>query len=301
MRTEGWIEALHVDTVGARVSAGQTLFEVYSPALVSAQEEYLQAERMGNPSLVTASKSRLASLGMREEQIRALRERGSPNRLFAVHAHEDGYLLELNVRHGMYIQPGDTIMSIADLSRVWVEVDVFESQINRIEAGQRATMALPWAEAGSEWRGEVDYVYPTIRPETRTGRVRLAFDNPDLTLKPNMYARVAIAADPRSNALVVPTQTIIRTGNGERVILALGEGRFRPAQVETGLEADGVTEITAGLAEGERVVVSSQFLIDSEASADASLLRMINNDDAPDSEMKSEMDSEMDDGMGGRP
>ncbi|RFF28021.1 MULTISPECIES: efflux RND transporter periplasmic adaptor subunit [unclassified Wenzhouxiangella] len=290
VRTEGWIEVLHVETEGERVSAGEPLFEIYSPALVSAQEEYLQAVRMGNQSLVTASKSRLASLGMREEQVRALQQRGSPNRLFTVHAPQDGHLLELNIRQGMFVQPGTTIMSVADLSRIWVEVDIFEGQVNRVEPGQQAVMQLPWAESGNEWRGEVDYVYPSIRQETRTGRVRLTFDNPDLTLKPNMYARVSIAADPHPDTLVVPTQSIIRTGQGERVILALGEGRFRPAEVVTGLESDGVTEITDGLAEGERIVVSSQFLIDSEASADASLLRMVDGEDASDSEMDHEMD-----------
>lgn len=289
VRTEGWIEVLHVETEGARVSAGQPLFEIYSPALVSAQEEYLQAERMGNQSLITASKSRLAALGMREEQIRALQDRGSPNRLFTVNAPQDGHVLELNVRQGMYVQPGNTIMSIADLTSVWVEVDLYEGQVNWAEPNQQVTMQLPWAESGREWRGEIDHVYPTIRPETRTGRVRLVFDNPDLALKPNMYARVSIAADPHA-ALVVPTQSIIRTGQGERVILALGEGRFRPAQVVTGIESDGFTEVTAGIEEGEQIVVSSQFLIDSEASADASLLRMIDGDDASDFEMDPQMD-----------
>jgi len=297
VRTEGWIEVLHVETEGARVAAGQPLFEIYSPALVSAQEELLQAARMGNQALITASQSRLAALGMSAEQIRALRDRGSPERLFTVRAHHDGHLLELNVRQGMYVQPGDTIMSIADLSKVWVEVDLYEDQINWAKEGQQAAMALPWAEPGRQWRGEVDYVYPTIRPKTRTGRVRLAFDNPDLTLKPNMYAHVAIAADPRSDVLVVPTQSIIRTGQGERVILALGEGRFRPAQVVTGIESDGLAEITAGLAEDERIVVSSQFLIDSEASADASLLRMIDGDSPSGSVMDHGVNQQMDDDM----
>ncbi|NEZ03810.1 efflux RND transporter periplasmic adaptor subunit [Wenzhouxiangella sp. XN201] len=297
VRTEGWIEVLHVETEGEQVSAGQPLFEIYSPALVSAQEEYLQAVRMGNQTLVTASQSRLASLGMNAEQVRGLRQRGTPSRLFTVHAPEDGHLLELNVRQGMYVQPGGTLMSIADLSRVWVEADLFEGQINWAEPGQRATMRLPWAEAGREWHGEIDFVYPTIRSETRTGRVRLVFDNPDLKLKPNMYARVSIAADPHAEALVVPTQSIIRTGQGERVILALGEGRFRPAEVATGLESGGFTEITAGLEEGEQIVVSSQFLIDSEASADASLMRLLDDKSASDDDMDQDMDHEMDHDM----
>jgi Cu(I)/Ag(I) efflux system membrane fusion protein len=274
VRTEGWIETLHVETQGDPVASGAPLFEIYSPALVSAQEEYLQANRTGNQSLLRASRIRLHALGMSDQQVDALRQRGSSRRLFTVEAPRDGYVMELNVRQGMYVQPGDTIISIADLSSVWVEVDLFEGQIAWVETGQQAQIRLPFSATDREWTGEVDYVYPTMRAETRTGRVRLAFDNPDLALKPNMYASVSIAADPHRNALAVPTQSIIRTGDGKRVILALGEGRFRPARVETGLEVDGMTEILAGLAEDERIVVSGQFLIDSEASVDASLLRM---------------------------
>lgn len=275
VRTEGWIEELNIDTVGDQVSAGQPLFEIYSPALVSAQEEYLQATRTGNESLLRAARIRLVALGMSDERVNELRQRGTSKRLFTVRAPRDGYVIELNVRQGMYVQPGNTILSIADLSRVWVEVNLFEGQIAWVDSGQAATMHLPFAASDRQWRGEVDYVYPTMDAETRTGRVRLAFDNRDLALKPNMYARVMIAAAPHRQALAVPTQSIIRTGDGARVILALGEGRFRPARVETGLEVGGMTEILAGLDESERIVVSSQFLIDSEASVDASLLRMI--------------------------
>ena len=274
VRTEGWIEDLHVETRGDQVSAGQALFEIYSPALVSAQEEYLQASRTDSQPLLRAAGIRLHALGMSDEQVESLRQRGSSSRLFTVKAAQDGYITDLNVRQGMYVQPGTTIMSIADLSRVWVVVDLFEGQIAWVKTGQQASMKLPFSARDREWVGEVDYVYPSMRAETRTGQVRLAYDNPDLALKPNMYASVQIAADPHREALAVPTQSIIRTGKGKRIILALPDGRFRPAQVETGLEADGMTEILAGLEEGERIVVSGQFLIDSEASVDASLLRM---------------------------
>ncbi|HSH26887.1 MAG TPA: efflux RND transporter periplasmic adaptor subunit [Wenzhouxiangella sp.] len=275
VRTEGWIEELHIKTQGDRVSAGDPLFEIYSPALVSAQEEYLQASRTGNQSLLRAARIRLVALGMSDDQVEALGQRGSSTRRFTVQAPRDGYVIELNVRQGMYVQPGNTIISVADLTRVWVEVDLFEGQIAWVDTGQAAAMTLPFSATDREWDGEVDYVYPTMRAETRTGRVRLAFDNPDLALKPNMYASVEIAASPHRHALAVPTQSIIRTGDGKRVMLALGDGRFRPARVETGLEVDGMTEIVAGLDEGEQIVVSGQFLIDSEASVDASLLRMI--------------------------
>lgn len=279
VRAEGWIEALAADTEGDRVDAGQLLFRIYSPALVSAQDEYLQALRSGQAALIRAAATRLRALGMRADQLETLKSRGEALQLFDVRSPIDGYVMELNVRQGMFVQPGTTIMSLADLSTVWVDVSVFEKQIDWVEAGQAARMRLAFAP-DREWLGEVDYVYPTIRPESRTARVRLKFDNPDLALKLNMYAKVAIDGAPRRDVVHVPSQAVIRAGGNERVILALGDGRFRPARVRTGLESGGRVEIAAGLAAGEKIVISSQFLIDSEASLDASLLRM--SEQAPD-------------------
>lgn len=277
VRAEGWIEQLQADTEGDAVSRDAALFEIYSPALASAQDEYLQALRAGGAQLIEASERRLAALGMNAGQIRAVRTSGSASENLTVTSPQDGYLLELNVREGMFVEPGNTIMSLADLSEIWVDVDVFEQQIDWVRRGQTARMRLPFAP-DRVWQGTVDYVYPTIRPETRSARVRLAFDNPDLVLKPNMYANVEIEAAPRRDVLHVPAPAVIRSGDASRVILALGGGRFRPADVATGLESEGRIEILRGLSAGERVVVSSQFLIDSEASLDASLLRML---DAP--------------------
>jgi Cu(I)/Ag(I) efflux system membrane fusion protein len=277
VRADGWIENLIADNEGERVAAGDVVFEIYSPALVSAQDEYLQALRTGSDELVDAGRRRLRSLGMAESQIDTVRETRETRQRFEVRSPQDGYIMELNVRDGMFVEPGTTIMSLADLSEVWVDVDVFEQQIGWVAPGQAAEMRLPFAP-DRVWRGEVEYVYPTIRPETRTARVRLAFDNPDLALKPNMYAEVDIAVSPRRDVLAVPGQAVIRTGNQERVILAQGGGRFRPAEVRTGIESGGRVEIVEGLRAGERVVVSAQFLIDSEASMDASLLRMIGDE-----------------------
>ncbi|MBK79992.1 MAG: efflux transporter periplasmic adaptor subunit [Gammaproteobacteria bacterium] len=274
VRTEGWIEHLAADTEGDFVSEGDLLFEIYSPALVSAQDEYLQAVRADQPVLVEAAASRLRALGMLSEQIQALRRDGRTTELFSVRSPQDGYLTGLNVREGMFVEPGTTIMTLADLSEVWVDVDVFEQQIDWIDAGQTARMRLPFAPE-REWEGSVDYVYPTIRPESRTARVRLVFANPDLALKPHMYAKVDIDADPRHDVLYAPSQSIIRTGAQERVIIDLGDGRFRPAEVETGVESGGRVEVRRGLEPDDRIVVSSQFLIDSEASLDASLLRLL--------------------------
>jgi Cu(I)/Ag(I) efflux system membrane fusion protein len=274
VRADGWIEELLTVTKGAQVSAGELLFRIYSPALVSAQDEYLQALRTGPAAMATAARTRLEALGMRADQIEQLAESRRVLQLLDVHAPQDGYVMELNVRQGMYVQPGVTILSLADLASVWVDVDVFEHRIGWLAVGQAAEMRLPFAP-DRVWQGTVDYIYPTIRAASRTARVRLKFDNPDMALKPEMYASVSIAADPREQVLIVPTPAVIRAPDGDRVILALGDGRFRPAEVRVGIESDGRTEILGGLAEGERIVVSSQFLIDSEASLDASLLRMI--------------------------
>ncbi|MFU8877669.1 MAG: efflux RND transporter periplasmic adaptor subunit, partial [Wenzhouxiangellaceae bacterium] len=274
VRAEGWIEHLATVTEGDPVEDGALLFRMFSPALLSAQDEYLQAHRAGHANLIRASALRLDALGMSAGQIEELRQRGRVERLFEVRSPQSGFVHELNVRDGMFVQPGMTVMSLADLTTVWVDVDVFESRIGWLEVGQRASMRLPFAPE-RVWNGEVDYIYPTIREATRTARVRLKFDNPDDALKPGMYASVMIEAEPREQAVHVPTQAVIRTHDGDRVILALGEGRFRPAEVHVGMESGGRTEILAGLAEGESIVTNSQFLIDSEASADASLKRLV--------------------------
>lgn len=274
VRARGWIERLVADTEGARVRRGDLLFEIYSPALVSAEHEYLQALGIGQPGLVEAGAERLRALGMLPAQVEALRKSREVRHRFGVHASQDGFVMDLNVREGMFVEPGTTIMALADLTTVWVEVDLFEQQIGWVRCGQSARMRLAFAPT-REWRGTVDYVYPTIRPESRTARVRLVFENDDLALKPAMYADVEIDVEPRADVLSVPDAAVIRSGPTARVILAEAGGRFRPAEVETGLESAGRVEIVRGLAAGERVVVSGQFLIDSEASLDASLLRML--------------------------
>lgn len=281
VRSEGWIERLFADTEGEPVEAGEVLFEIYSRPLVSAQAEFLQALRAGQASVIEAARARLAALGMEESQIAAIGESGRVLQRVAVRAPQNGIVMDLGVRRGMFVEPGTRVMSLADLSSVWVDVDVYEDQIDWIEEGLAARVSLPFLP-GRSWEGHVDYVYPTIRETSRTGRVRLEFDNPDLSLKPGMYASVSIAAAPRAAALHIPQEALIRTGRMERVILALEGGRFRPAEVRAGLESGGRVEILAGLSEGERVVTSSQFLIDSEASLSASFLRMLGAEGAQD-------------------
>ena len=200
-------------------------------------------------------------------------------------ARQDGIVHALNAREGMYVEPKMEIMTLADLSSIWLLVDVFERQAEWVAVGQPAEVRLAYLP-GREWQGEVEFVYPTIDPKTRTLRARLRFDNPDEVLKPDMYADVRIYAGPKPDVLSIPREALIRTGHAERVIEALGDGRFSARAVVSGLESGDWVEIVSGLAEDDRVVVSGQFLIDSEASLRASFGRM-GSDTPPDASVLS--------------
>lgn len=273
LRTEGWVERLAVKSEGERVKKGQLLFELYSPTLVATQEEYLQALASGSKTLIRASRDRLEVLGVSQSQIDALERNRRPRQRVQIFAPQDGIVQQLNVREGMFVKPANTLMSLVDLSSIWVIAEVFESQSQWVAPGRPAQMSLTYLP-GKTWEGEVDFVYPELDPKTRTLRVRLRFDNPSETLKPNMYASVTIHGAPKQNALTIPAEALIRTGRETRVILAEGEGAFSARAVKVGIQVHDTVEIVSGLEAGERVVTSGQFLIDSEASLNASLQRM---------------------------
>lgn len=273
LRTDGWIERLNVKSEGERVRRGEVLFELYSPALVSAQEEYLQALAVANKALVGASRERLLALGLTSGQVNALRKSRKVSQRVSFHAPQDGVVASLNVREGMYVKPATEVLSLADLSSVWLLAEVFEQQSEWVKVGQPADVRLSYLP-GRQWEGRVEYIYPSLNPKTRTLKVRLRFDNPDEQLKPNMYADVTLYGGPKQGVLYIPREALIRTGTRQRVILALGEGRFQAREVVAGLESGEFVEVISGLAEGKEVVVSGQFLIDSEASLKASLMRM---------------------------
>ena len=273
VRTEGWVETLSASAVGNRVAQGDLLFEIYSPALVSAQEEYLQANAAGRANLIRAGEERLRALGMLPGQIKELREENRVRPLFRQRAPQDGIILELNIRRGMYVRPGTTIMSLADVSTVWLEAALFPSQLEHVEVG--GPLMFQSLNRLSEPRAaSVDYIHPTVDEETRTVPVRAVVANDDRTLRPGQFIRTVFRGPVREQVLAVPSAAVIRSGGSTRVILEEGEGRFRPAEVTTGLVTTSHTEILHGLEEGERVVVSAQFLIDSEASLEPALMRM---------------------------
>ncbi len=274
MRTEGWVKKVYVHSIGERVKKDTPLFDIYSPELVNAQADYINALRSGGRTIIRASKERMRALAIPEDVIEEIAKTRRAKQIVTIKAPADGIITALNVVDGMYVTAMTTAVSIVDLSSVWVLVDVFEAQTSWIKEGLTAEMRLSYLP-GRVFKGQISYIYPDIDKKTRTLKVRMEFDNPDEILKPEMYAYITIMAAPKLDAIVIPKEALIRTGNSERVILALGEGRFQPAKVEVGLENDNEIEILSGLDEGEEIVISAQFLIDSEASFTGSTIRML--------------------------
>ena len=272
-RVAGWVEKLATKATGDRVEKGQLLFELYSPTLVNAQEEYLTALRSNNTLLLRASKDRLVALGVDVRQISRLDESRTVQQRVRVYAKADGVIARLGIREGNYVTPATEIMSVAELDKVWVLAEVFARQAAWVKAGQPAIVELDYLP-GETWRGIVDYVYPELDPKTRTLKVRLRFDNATESLRPNMFARVTILADGQGEVIHVPREAVIRGGSVDRVVLALGAGRFRSQPVTLGIESGNRVAIRRGLSAGDRIVVSGQFLIDSESNIEAALAHM---------------------------
>ncbi len=272
-RVDGWIEKLAATATGDPVRKGQLLFELYSPTLVNAQQEYLAALASNNAGLQNASRERLVALGVAAAGIDRLeRERTASQRVRVV-AETDGVIAHLGVREGMFVTPAIEVMSIAQLDKVWVVAEVFERQAAWVEPGQVATVELDYLP-GMTLEGTVDYVNPELDPETRTLRVRLRFDNEGARLLPNMFARVEIAGTPINNIVHVPREAVVRGGSSNRVVVDLGDGVFESRTVLVGIESGNRIAIRRGLKEGERVVVSAQFLIDSESNISTALGRL---------------------------
>ncbi len=273
LRVDGWIEKLAVSVEGDRVKKGQRLFNLYSPKLVNAMDELVQALHSSNKRLVMASKEKLLSLGVSNKQISEISKTRKVPQTISVFAPQDGFVSMMTVREGMYVKPSTQVMTLADLSSVWVLAEVFESQSQWVELGQSADVELSFIP-GRKWQGIVDYIYPSLDEKNRTLKVRLRFDNPGELLKPNMYTSVSIYGGAKNNVLSVPREAVLRSGNNERLIIAKGKGRFVQREVTVGMESGDWIEIKSGVTAGEKVVISAQFLIDSEASMKASLVRM---------------------------
>jgi Cu(I)/Ag(I) efflux system membrane fusion protein len=277
-RTAGWVERLHVRAVNDPVHKGQLLAEVYSPDLLAAQQEFLLALHAARDypdtgTLVQASRERLSFLGLSEAQIAQIEKAGKAQRRVAFFSPINGVVAELGVREGAQMNPGMTLFNLVDLSQVWVTAQITEAQAAWIAQGQPAEASVP-ALPGKIFKGQVDYVYPEVMAETRTLKARIVLDNPGLELKPGMYASVIFVGGEQREALLVPSEALIKTGTRSVVIVAEGEGRFVPMEVTVGDEAGGKIEIRDGLQAGQQVVASGQFLIDSEANLRGALERL---------------------------
>jgi Cu(I)/Ag(I) efflux system membrane fusion protein len=283
----GFVERLYVDFTGRPVRRGEPLLEIYSPELVAAQEELLLAARLqrtlgessvpgvgqGSPALVAAAERRLRLWDISEAQIEQVRRTGRVRRTLTLFSPASGVVVDKPVVRGQAVQAGQTLYTIADLSRVWVEAELREADAGAVTEGTPATVEFA-AFPGRPLAGTVEYVYPTLQPEARALKARIAVANPEGRLKPGMYATVRLSAPVRT-ALTVPSSAVVRTGERTLVFVDLGGGRLAPQEVETGRAAGKHTEILSGVEPGQRVVTSAQFLLDSESNLAETMRSMI--------------------------
>ncbi|MDH4264733.1 MAG: efflux RND transporter periplasmic adaptor subunit [Deltaproteobacteria bacterium] len=264
----GWIEDLYVDFTGKYVKRGERLLTIYSPDLVSAQEEYLIALRTAKAlgsrdSLVESARRRLKLWDISDAQIKALEEKGQVGKTLTLHSPFSGFVLEKMAFQGMNVVPGMALYKLADLSVVWLYADIYEYELPLIRLGQEAAIELSYYP-GEVFRGKVIYIYPYLDPATRTAKVRFQFSNPRGRLKPEMYANVQIKI-PLGPKLVVPEEAVIDTGERQVAMLDRGAGYFEPREVKLGTKVDQYYVVLQGLKDGDRVVTSANFLIDSES------------------------------------
>ena len=272
-RMAGWIRTLAIKNEGQRIAKGSLIYELYAPDLVNAQHEYLLALNTANPLLLRAAEGKLKSLQVPADQIATLKRSRQVSETVRIYAPSSGYVSELKVREGQYVEPAAALFNISTLQQVWVSAEVFERQAGQLKVGDPVTMTLDYAP-GRRWQGKVDYLYPTLDAATRTLKVRLRFDNPDEFLKPNMFAKVSIRSGKGEPQMVVPSEAVIRTGSQNRLVLALGDGGFKSVAVTLGAQFGDRVAILDGVEPGDSIVSSAQFLLDSESSIDSDFQRM---------------------------
>jgi Cu(I)/Ag(I) efflux system membrane fusion protein len=279
-RAEGWVESLSVRSMGETVRAGQLLFTLFSPMLESAQQEYLDALKIGNRDLIDASRQRLGALGLDSGTAGRISKAGRASGRVPYFAPISGVVTELELKEGSMITPEMVAMTITGTGSLWVIAEVPEAQAAWIVAGTAAEMRFP-SLPGEPVTGQVEYVYPELDMETRTLRARITLDAPSVAVRPNMLASVSLIGANGPDAVSIPRSALIRSGTEERVVVALGDGRFAPRRVVAGAESGERVVIREGLAAGENVVVAGQFLLDSEANLRAGLGRLGEESPAP--------------------
>jgi multidrug efflux pump subunit AcrA (membrane-fusion protein) len=281
VKYKGWIEKLHVDATGALVNPGDPLFEIYSPELYAAQTEYLAAlgTEPGTPSsgdraLLDSARTKLKFYDISDAQIAELEKTRTVKKTLTIAAPISGFVIEKNVVAGQMVDAGMKLYRLADIGVVWVYAQIYEQDLSAVRPGQEATMTLSYLP-DRKFRGRVTYVYPTVDEKTRTARVRIEFHNPGYFLKPGMFATVELVADIASSALLVPDSAVLRSGHKNTVFVALPGGKFEARTVTLGMQAqDDLDQVLDGLGEGERIVTSGQFMLDSESQLREAIQKM---------------------------
>ena len=286
-KVDGWVEKLFIEATGAPVKQNDILLALYSPQLVASEEEYLLALkhaetlknspftdiREGAANLARSARQRLELLDVPAHQLHELKKTGKVIKNLHIHSPFDGIVVRIGAREGQRVTPETELYTIADLSRVWVYVDVYEDEMPWVKQGDAAEISVNGIP-GRVFRGTVSYIYPYLDGRTRTNKVRLEFDNSELLLKPEMFANVTLRTSKQINAVVVPSEAVVRSGSSDRVFVVSGDGRFEPRAVRLGITTDNRSQIIAGLEAGETVVTSAQFLIDSESKLNEAAAKM---------------------------
>ncbi|HAD04119.1 MAG: efflux transporter periplasmic adaptor subunit [Desulfuromonadales bacterium GWC2_61_20] len=287
-KIEGWLERLYIDQTGQQVKKGAPVAEIYSPDLVAAQQEYLLAVRNqdklaasdlpgvadGARRMLEAARTRLNYWGISDRQLAELQRSGTPQRTMTLHSPFTGVVTMKKAVQGMRVMAGEEIAQLADLSTVWVNAEIYQSELPWIKLGQSATVELPYA-GGKSVTGKVTFIQPMIGAESRTVKARIELANPGFALKPDMFANVVIRAEESRQSLAIPAEAVLDSGVQQTVFVSLGDGKFAPRPVKTGVKDDGgYVQILDGLKDGEQVVISAQFMLDSESKLREALRKM---------------------------
>lgn len=287
-KTSGWIGTLMVNETGKKINKDTILLGIYSPELVAAQQEYLVAlnnwESVRNSTssqmkksaktVMESARQRLQLFDVPMHQLNELDKSRQIKKQLHIHSPFEGRVMNIGVREGQYVTPKDELYLVADLTQIWVNVDVFEDELGWLKVGDRAEMSVR-AQPGRSYAGKITFIHPALNRKSRTAQIRLEFDNRDLSLKPGMFANVTLYVDAQPNAVVVPSEAIVRSGSREQVFVVRAPGKFEPREVTPGISAEGLTQILSGVQAGEQVVTSSQFLIDSESKLREATAKMM--------------------------
>jgi Cu(I)/Ag(I) efflux system membrane fusion protein/cobalt-zinc-cadmium efflux system membrane fusion protein len=299
-KISGWVEKLYANQKGQKIKKGEALLKIYSPELVSTQQEFLLAlhnkKALANNSfpeiaqgarqLLAAARRRLELWDVSKQQIEALEKNQKVQKTITIYSPYSGIITRKDVNEGTYAKAGTELLAISDISKVWVNADIYESDLPWVKTGLKAVVTLPFADSRKLY-GKLTFLYPYMEAKTRTMKARLEFANPGMILKPDMYVNVQIMTRPLRNVLTIPENAVLNSGTSKTVFIALGKGKFEPRQIKTGLAGqNGLVQVRRGLLENEWVVTSAQFMLDSESNLRAAVQSMLEVNDKQNKKMK---------------